>query len=32
MVKDGDYETPLPNVDPVGPLDFFKRLITEINV
>ena len=30
MIKNADYETPLPNVDPVGPLKKFKRLITDI--
>ena len=24
MIKDGDYETPLPNVDPVGPPDLLS--------
>ena len=30
MIKIGDYDTPLPHVDPVGPLIFLNRLITEI--
>lgn len=29
MVKDGDYETPLPDVDPVGSLYLYKHLTTE---